>query len=877
MAGAKFDNPSFMKFFFLAFCLTLVYIQASHAQFNDNFSDNDLTANPVWQGDVGKFIVNDAQQLELNSSGEGTSYLSSGFSSPLDDIEWQFYIKQGFSSSASNYGKVYLASDSSTLTGPLQGYYLQFGEAGSNDAIELFRQTGLNLTSVCRGKNGSIASAFQVRVKVLRNTGGNWEIYTDYTGGADFSLEASGVDMTHQNASFLGIFCANTKSNATNFFFDDFSAGLKQVDTTPPSVQSMTLMSSSEVDILFSEKIQPVEAEALSNYFATEDLDHPERAELQPDQKTVKLFFKKDFPEKIQCSLTIAEEKDMEGNEMISITEGFMYIRPVSTVYKDVILTEIFADPSPQIGLPNAEFVEIFNRSASPVDLTNWKFTDGSSTGILSSKVIAPGNYLILTSTANASVFTAYSNVMSLSNFPTLNNSGDAIVLKDANENNIDSVNYSDTWYRDDDKKEGGWSLELIDPMNTCAESENWTASEDVSGGTPGRENSVMANKPDLLGPKLVEAFAASFNSVTLKFNEKLEKKLPAIENFTLFPAGVISTIGFTDASLTSFSLLLKDSIQHGVLYSIVARNLYDCAGNKIQNDFSRTDFSLPEAADSLDIIVNEVLFNPRPTGVDFVEIYNNSTKFINLKNWSIANMIEGEVHNSKTIVPSDHVLYPASYAVLTENGDILKGEYPNAHEDALLKMTNLPAFDDDAGSVVLLNEKNKIVDYFSYTKAMHATFIKDEEGVSLERITFNASTNDPQNWSSASSIAGYATPGYLNSSARNENVIPEESVKVDPEIFVPIAGQPDFTQIKYNFDQGNYVGNVKILDTQGHEIKRLANNEVLSMQGSFRWDGDRDNGGKARVGYYVVRFEIFDLNGMVKTFHKRVIVATKF
>jgi hypothetical protein len=96
-----------------------------------------------------------------------------------------------------------------------------------------------------------------------------------------------------------------------------------------------------------------------------------------------------------------------------------------------------------------------------------------------------------------------------------LNNSADVLILKDGNENTIDSVNYSDRWYKDEDKRAGGWTLEIIDPDNTCSEDQNWIASEGDAGGTPGTQNSVFANKPDLTGPKLVstiptESFRAS-------------------------------------------------------------------------------------------------------------------------------------------------------------------------------------------------------------------------------------------------------------------------------------------------------------------------------------------------------------------------------
>ena len=161
------------------------------------------------------------------------------------------------------------------------------------------------------------------------------------------------------------------------------------------------------------------------------------------------------------------------------------------------------------------------------------------------------------------------------------------------------------------------------------------------------------------------------------------------------------------------------------------------------------------------------------------------------------------------------------------------------------------------------------------YEQNFHSVFLRDKEGVSLERIYAEGNSNDPNNWKSAASTENFATPGYANSNAGNTQPVTGE-VKIEPEIFVPLYGQPDFTEIRYDFDRGGRVANIKILDQQGREIKQLANNQTLATKGFFRWDGDRDDGTKARPGYYVVWFELFDNTGLVETYRKRVVIAAR-
>src|SRR5689334_3486093 len=100
-------------------CWLMAILVSAHvctAQFSDNFSDGNFTANPTWVGSTPDFIVNGTSQLQLNNTVASTSKLSSTFStSSLDNYEWQVLVKQTFAPSGSNYGRVYLVSDQPDL------------------------------------------------------------------------------------------------------------------------------------------------------------------------------------------------------------------------------------------------------------------------------------------------------------------------------------------------------------------------------------------------------------------------------------------------------------------------------------------------------------------------------------------------------------------------------------------------------------------------------------------------------------------------------------------------------------------------------------------------------------------------------------------
>ncbi len=543
----------------------------------------------------------------------------------------------------------------------------------------------------------------------------------------------------------------------------------------------------------------------------------------------------------------------------------------VNVKNKDILFTEIFPDPSPMVGLPNAEFVEIYNRSQSPVNMLGWKLSDGSSTAIFPSQNILPGEYWIVTASASANLFTSFGKTIGLSNFPTLNNGGESLTLKTGANQILDSINYTLEWYRDGDKQEGGWTLELIDPNNPCGEFDNWTASESTKGGTPGKQNSVFANKPDLTSPKILSLFPVLSSKLEIEFDEKLDRGSLARTNFSIQPVSAILKASFKDISLTTIQLDIQN-LNIRQLYSLEVKNVQDCSGNIILPTL--LSFGLVEKAEGKEVVINEILFNPRSGGVDFVEVYNSSSKFINLKNWKIGNYENNFPANVTILFSKNQLLPPESFAVFTTDPKTIKFQYPQSIGQYLFK-TSMPGFQDDKSSAAILDESGKIIDELSYSTDWHSEFVKNKEGVSLERIATDGSTNDRGNWTSASSMSGFATPGFANSQRRKGNEANNGDVMIVPEIFSPGEGSYEFVQIQYRFDQGGWVANVKVFDQQEHLLKTIANNEILGPEGFFRWDGDMQNGSKARMGYYLIWFEAFNSAGLVQTFRKRVIISS--
>jgi hypothetical protein len=545
----------------------------------------------------------------------------------------------------------------------------------------------------------------------------------------------------------------------------------------------------------------------------------------------------------------------------------------------DIVISEIMSDPTPQVGLPNFEWIEIRNTSANAINIQNWRVGDaGGVSGALPNFILQPDSSAIICGTTAAATMQQFGRTFGVTSFPSLANEGELIFIRNATGVTIHAVEYTPSWFNNAVKSDGGWTLEMVDTKNPCSGASNWRASVDVRGGTPGMKNSVDGNNRDQTPPQLIRAFATDSVTVVLTFNEPLD----SLRGATAANYSISNGIGTPQSAITNpqlfntVQLRLNTPVVRNTTYTITATNVSDCSGNTI-GGFNSTKLGLSSQADSLDVVINELLFNPKTDGTDYVELYNRSSKVINLKNLFLANRSStGAVANLKQISLADVALFPSEYIVISEDETIVKRQYTAKNPTAFINLSSMPSYSDDKGNVSLLNNTGAMVDELPYDEKWHFALIDNREGVALERINPNASTKNKDNWTSAAKDIGYGTPSSQNSQFRQDLQVQGE-VTVTPEVFSPDNdGFDDFLTISYRFPQNGYVMNVTVFDASGRPVRALQRNALCGQTGSFRWDGLDDKFAKLPLGPYIIFTEIFNLEGKVKRFKNQVVVARR-
>ncbi|HEX7904416.1 MAG TPA: lamin tail domain-containing protein [Chitinophagaceae bacterium] len=544
-----------------------------------------------------------------------------------------------------------------------------------------------------------------------------------------------------------------------------------------------------------------------------------------------------------------------------------------------VVIDEVMADPTPQIGLPTNEWIELKNTTTTAINLQNWRIGDATGqSGPLPNFSLQPDSFVIICTGSAAAAMAAFGTTISVTSFPSLDNDGDQLFLKAANGMTIHAISYTSGWYQNEVKKDGGWTLEMIDTKNPCTGSSNWKASIHTNGGTPGKKNSIDAIHADATPPQLKSAYTTDNTTIILVFDEPLDSLSGAtVSNYTADGGLTFTSAAAIGPLFNQVQLKTNAALTANTVYTITANNTKDCKGNSI-GSANKVKVGLPADALAGEWIINEILFNPRSNGFDFVELYNNSNKIVDAAKLYIANRNNsGAISSIKVLSSTPHYIFPGDYIVITEDAANLAVNYLVQNPDKVLEVASLPSFPDDEGIVVILNFQGIVVEEVKYKDDWHFKLIDNAEGVSLERIDPAGTSQDKTNWHSAASTASYGTPTYKNSQYKQTESI-NASIAVTPKIFSPDNdGLDDMATIQYQLTEPGYIANITIFDAAGRPVRSLVRNGILGSTGYWNWDGLNDKGAKLPVGVYIIFTEIFNLQGKKDQYKNTVVLARKF
>ena len=540
----------------------------------------------------------------------------------------------------------------------------------------------------------------------------------------------------------------------------------------------------------------------------------------------------------------------------------------------DIIISEVMAKPTPTIGLPAVEYIELHNRLPHPVSLQNWKLNVGNTAKKLPSINLDSCGYVVIIAQKYEEDFTPYCDQLVTLSSLSITDGGQALTLYNEDGEVIHYVSFKPSWHSEKIKQEGGWSLEMIDERWPCAGSWNWNSSTDPSGGTPGKTNSirnVLYNNdvPTISGVTLLD-------SVTLRvhFTKTLtEEVLAQTTIFRTEPNVNIQKISEVPPEFASIDIRFSETLHAEVPYQLIlSGTLHDCGGHSysVQEEIP---FGISIPPQQNDLVINEILTNPlQGENADYLEIYNRSDHIIDLKEIKVGYGGDTLPQKAITAASKGWQLQPKCYVVLCKQKAITLRQYVCKDESRMLDCDSLPDFAIGEGIIHLTDRSLRPIDRLAYTEGMHYPKLLTTKGVSLERLYPDMPTQEESNWRSAAEDAGFGTPGYENS--QSGSVLDIDEFEIVPNVFSPDNdGFEDFAEIVCSFTEEENRTTVTIYNNRGHPVKHLANNVLCGTTARFRWDGDDDRLQSAPAGIYVVQIESWNLRSQ-KTLRKRKVVS---
>ncbi len=826
-------------------CMLLLCLGGSALaqDFRETFTDG-FTPALDWRGDLDAFVA-EAGRLRLQDVRPTAPGVAKVWApAPTRDSAcWSLSVELQFAPSASNRARWWLDADRALDQPSVQGHYIQFGGiSGSDDAFELIYTDGNETTVLAATSPGSAANdPVSAQVDACFGASG-WVLNVQAVAGPTETVSAASV--APLAGVFTGFDLVYTATRSDLFFFDNLTVDPLFVDVVAPELVLAEAENVRTIRLVASETLAP-SASSLANYTVAGNTV----SNVSHNGNEIILQLASDLASGVATAITISTWSDLAGNASSPISTQVTYTAPRQFTRFDVLITEIMADPTPALGLPEVEYLELYNATSEILNLSSLSLIVGGRSTMLPDVLLDANSYLAFSADAGSDA-----RFVQFDAAPTLTNSGTTLSLTDADGNLIDQVSYTPAWHVPA-KDEGGYSLERIDLAVPCAIGRsNWTSSTALSGGTPSAPNAAMGTiEIDSLAIVGVELIGDT--TLLVRTNRALRTSALS-DAFNLSGNDLVSIV--EQDLLGSYLLQLASPLQAGELISItLSSNAQSCLGSELVSRVGVV-LGVAEEAEPGDWKLNEIMFDPLSGQGRWLELANVSDKVLSSSQLLLARL--DDEGNVSDFVEPEHELLVAPGALMVYAADVerLQEEFPAA-DPTLLVASDLPSLSDAECLQLFDATTEEIYWTVCYDEDWHNRAYANTDGVSLERIDLDGAANEPSNWTSAASSSNFGTPTRRNSQARAGEQVPEGSFSLASQRISPDGdGFEDLLALDYAFEQAGVLARFEVFDAVGRPVLTSETDSSPGMSGTWTWDGVDDDGRVAAVGTYILRVSYF-------------------
>jgi hypothetical protein len=765
----------------------------------------------IWLGDTSQYTINN--RILLNGSLSPATIYFPKQTGILGT--YQLEGKYNSEPSSSNYTKWFLYSNSPHPSDATLALYLKLGGAsGTSDKLELYATINQINTKLWTSSTGLTSLDFQILFRITEDS-----VYYEINHqGFATALILPSAFRTYTPTNYLGLSCTftSTKKNLFELKSLQYIPQKEKLILSAPTNHTFYLSSArSNIQSLIRIESKP------SVLWSTTALNDTSFLLSYPSEAII---------DTLQLTVTLAFQDNTEA------TFNYHYIRPIEYYPGIIRITEVMSDPSPSKGvLPEYEYIELYNTSKQNVSLNGWKIQDNSQQLYALPTISIGAQQIIIFTSEEACLKLQNPNCIGVQNLPTLNNDTDYLKLLNQKDEIMDSIIYAVE--SSNPKSDGGYSFEASLQTFACHYGGSLHYTLHQNGGTPFE----------------IAPTDFTFQYQTLSLD-------PYLMNTNYFGSlqfkGYDTTYYALNNIYPPFEVALGSSIYHEITYQPNCPFLDTTYVAEIL-------LERPCAPSPGELLLNEVLFNPKPYHAEFIELYNNSSKLLLLKD--VILLYEDE-RGKKEITLKPFHLNAYSYMVVSKDTSRLFDNNQNTASLLSLLQNDLPSLDDASFSLTLLTN-GTIIDHVSLHKNQHNPLLTEVEGVSLEK-TIPDLPSDAAIWTSA---AEQSSPGQANSQLlqhfQHDNVIDCQPT----HLFQNQAGQPHFMQISFKNNLLGAFYSAQIYSLEGQLIKTLTPSSLSKGNDTLLWYGDNNQSSPIETGIYLLIIETWDSQGQTHTYKKLI------